>query len=75
MFITVYHEIYFIKWIFRAVPSFFAPFPDYKFLCNFYLNTTMAFLLTLLPTVKRKRDMGLQDQYVFCVPEVQISTH
>jgi len=35
MFIIVYHEMYFISWIFRAFPSFLVLFPDYKFLCNF----------------------------------------
>jgi len=37
MFITVYPEMYFISWIFRAVLSFLALFPDYKFLCNFFI--------------------------------------
>jgi len=66
--------MYFSSWIFRAVPSFWALIPDYKFLYNFlssYHHGT-SFPLTVLPITKRKRDMGLREHYVVCAPELQI---
>jgi hypothetical protein len=64
----------FINWIFRAVPSLAALFLDYKFLSAFLSEYPhgISFPLTVLPTIKRKRELGLRYQHVVCVPEAQI---